>query len=425
MLRYIAVVGLIVSSFLSAPAYAKVSCFCTVECSFGDGSTFGDSKAFWKRPNGRNFNQPVSGNESNECQSYCNDFMGGFNFAQMAKERKACGPYSCKGTSKVGNSNRSIRNLSQSGEYQCPVVVEEPPVDPVEYQYSTKYMCGKSDRVRITLGGEYQTAVNLHNPSYENVKFRWKVATAGFAQDGAVSDFRHGVIGADGVQVFDCKEMESQMPSATLHDGYFVVESKQPLDVVAYYTGGDGEKLVSLDVERTSEREVPEKRWICDGSDAVIDLSDPSVWRVASTPAAHISGNTTPAGAGWDVSRDWISVNAGGGGGAGITRFEVPLCNCKRKTRAKVEIQSARVDDRAKFYFAPLASSTSINLPIGNLGGQTAQHPLAQNLSPINGSLVQGDNFFVAEITNTIGPFGMSLEGATLTIEDGYYGKCE
>jgi hypothetical protein len=90
--------------------------------------------------------------------------------------------------------------------------------------------------------------------------FRYKLAQASKAEDGAISPFRDGRIKPDGAQFFGCNEFHSlfNIPPGTAIDGFFVIESKLPLDVIAVYTTNDlaGNGVPCIEVERVFERPI-------------------------------------------------------------------------------------------------------------------------------------------------------------------------
>jgi len=126
------------------------------------------------------------------------------------------------------------------------------------YQYATKVICGLNKEPRMLARGSYETVVNIHSPNKEPMPFNYKLALAGEVQDGTISKFREGKIGPDGAQFFGCADLHKifEIPASTLIDGFFVIECKLPLDVVAVYTTNDldGKGVPAIEVERTFER---------------------------------------------------------------------------------------------------------------------------------------------------------------------------
>ncbi|MEA2942123.1 MAG: hypothetical protein QOD09_2652 [Bradyrhizobium sp.] len=126
------------------------------------------------------------------------------------------------------------------------------------FQYATKVVCGLSKDSGRLAHGIYETLVNIHSPNKEAMPFRYKLALAAEMTDGTISPFRDGKIGPDGAQFFGCADLHKifGVPATTFIDGFFVIESKQPLDVVAVYTTNDldGKGVPAIEVERTFER---------------------------------------------------------------------------------------------------------------------------------------------------------------------------
>jgi len=129
------------------------------------------------------------------------------------------------------------------------------------FQYATKVVCGlNKDSGRIA-HGIYETVVNVHNPNRDIIPFKYKLALAGEMTDGKISPFRDGRIGPDGAQFFGCADLHKffDVPAATFIDGFFVIECKLSLDVIAVYTTNDlnGAGVPTIEVERVFERPIP------------------------------------------------------------------------------------------------------------------------------------------------------------------------
>jgi hypothetical protein len=127
------------------------------------------------------------------------------------------------------------------------------------FQYAAKLVCGVSKEFVPVANGHYATTINIHNPGKE-AKFRYKLAVADPAKDGKIHPFRDGQIGPDGAQYFDCRVIRGifNVGGSALLDGFFVIESEAPLDVVAVYTTNDfdGKGVPAIDVERVFERKI-------------------------------------------------------------------------------------------------------------------------------------------------------------------------
>lgn len=125
------------------------------------------------------------------------------------------------------------------------------------FQYAAKFLCtsnipGTSQTSSAVLPGNYQTAVNIHNPNRQTALLRKKLAVAG----GEISKFLEMKLEPDAVTSVDC----GQVSGFGLHlihgfEGFLVVESTASLDVVAVYTAGPrGGEVASIDVEQVPER---------------------------------------------------------------------------------------------------------------------------------------------------------------------------
>jgi len=130
---------------------------------------------------------------------------------------------------------------------------------PYRFQYAAKFICtanipGTSQTTDSLLPGSYQTVVNVHNPLYQTIKFRVKVALGGKSM---ISKFIDGKLGPDEVTRFVCRDIREKFKLPVIHgaEGFLVIESTHSLDVIAVYTaapGGGG--VSSIDVEAVRER---------------------------------------------------------------------------------------------------------------------------------------------------------------------------
>lgn len=145
--------------------------------------------------------------------------------------------------------------------------------DDLRFQYAAKFVCGLNPTpvVRI-LPGQYATAVNIHNPGYEPVVLRERVAlTFPPAQQeaGPVSETIEVKLGPNQALEVDCGEIPSQFfpPELTLPpyiQGFLVIESSESLDVTAIYTAAPanpaGTAVQTVDVEQVPERRLGGER---------------------------------------------------------------------------------------------------------------------------------------------------------------------
>lgn len=152
-----------------------------------------------------------------------------------------------------------------------------PPRAPL-LQYAVKFVCGKSSG-EVVAPGVYYTAINVHNPANQEVRFRKKVAVAlPGEQPGPVSEFSEAKLAPDQALEIDCPDIlrHASTPEEEPADflkGFVVIESDVELDVVAVYTAtGRGEQVVTLDVERVSPRR---RRPAEEGLPDLIPVPDP------------------------------------------------------------------------------------------------------------------------------------------------------
>ena len=126
------------------------------------------------------------------------------------------------------------------------------------FQYAVKFICtsnipGTSQTTDAFVPGNYQTAVNIHNPQNVVAKIRKKIASP-----IGISKFFDGTLKPDAVERVTC----SQLRDFDLHlihgfEGFLVIESTHSLDVVAVYTAcGQGQQVSTMDVEQIKERKL-------------------------------------------------------------------------------------------------------------------------------------------------------------------------
>jgi hypothetical protein len=102
--------------------------------------------------------------------------------------------------------------------------------------------------------------VNIHNPGTNAQNINCKFASAEKGGDGLISDWEEISIGRDGAQSFDCDRFHkiAKKEESDLMEGFFVIESGHPLDVVALYTTNDvdGNGVPGIAIERVPQRTV-------------------------------------------------------------------------------------------------------------------------------------------------------------------------
>lgn len=126
------------------------------------------------------------------------------------------------------------------------------------YEYAVKVICGKADG-EILAPGRYWTAINVHNPANEGVRFRKKVAIAFPSEKpGPVSEFYDAKLGPDEAFEIDCRDIrEHAHYDEDFLKGFVVIQSETELDVVAVYTAAGGQDTVeTLHIERVPPRRI-------------------------------------------------------------------------------------------------------------------------------------------------------------------------
>ena len=123
-------------------------------------------------------------------------------------------------------------------------------------QYAAKFVCGQSAG-EVVAPGVYFTAINVHNPTNEEVRFRKKIAVAlPGEKPGPVSKFFETKLGPDQALEIDCRDIfQHAATEAEFLKGFVVIESDVELDVVAVYTAArrDGQ-VETMHTERVTPR---------------------------------------------------------------------------------------------------------------------------------------------------------------------------
>ncbi len=140
-----------------------------------------------------------------------------------------------------------------SGEQQNPAV---------DFQYSAKLLCGKPKENDGLAPGQYETLINVHNPSRCDVAHvRWKVARANLlgGDAGPISAYLDFELKPDHTLRIDCRTaLKLSQMGGSFFDGWLVLLSGIPLDIAAVYTSVGGSELEpSVSIERVPERCIP------------------------------------------------------------------------------------------------------------------------------------------------------------------------
>jgi hypothetical protein len=141
-----------------------------------------------------------------------------------------------------------------------------------EFQYAAKVACSLllPHQDGTLARGTYRTVVNIHNPTDKKITVAAKVALA--TQFGSepgpfgVTPFKEAVLQPDGAVEVNCFDIagyfcpiDGLCVDFAFLEGFLVVKSPVPLDVVGIYTARptDGE-VSSIDVETVQPRQVKE-----------------------------------------------------------------------------------------------------------------------------------------------------------------------
>ena len=129
--------------------------------------------------------------------------------------------------------------------------------NPYGFQYAVKFICtanipATSQTTDAFVPGNYQTAVNIHNPQNILVKFRKKIASP-----IGISKYFDDSLKPDAVERITCAELRG-FDLHLIHgfEGFLVIESTHSLDVVAVYTASGDGKVSTMDVEQIKERKL-------------------------------------------------------------------------------------------------------------------------------------------------------------------------
>lgn len=133
-------------------------------------------------------------------------------------------------------------------------------------QYSVKFVCGTSCATSCGGGGPvaagaYFTAINIHNPTDEKVRFRKHVSVAlPGERAGHVSHFTFNTLGPYESLEIDCADIMNRvgLPEGCFLKGFVVIQCAVELDVVAVYSAAGADKHVeTLDIEYILPRVAP------------------------------------------------------------------------------------------------------------------------------------------------------------------------
>ena len=396
---------------------AKPHCFADVQIS--DGSRIVTANKIWdKRTNGKRWWQHL-GNHRAECNSLGANHFSSLDLTAFAAANRMCGTITAKGSSWIGTSNKRGRLGPKTIEVPCEVDVEGKVK--ADYQYSSKVACGKPEK-EILHSGTYKAVVNVHNPGYDDVEFRFKFAGAKRGKDGPISYFTESEIGSDGAQLFDCAAIHKIANDNSFLDGFFVIESREPLDVVTYYTGGDN-KIATLDVEATKERQIQDnRRWSCGAGREF--LTRAQGWTVngqSATWATQFSGSPIFQSGTYEHGGidGWLSdrTNLTSAQLGGNYNYRLPFCLCNEQeypTSAQINVTALRGDN---------AVTANVDNSTAFITGQNAydQVPAGSGSVSVTGS---GQHFLEFALRNDEALQAVGM-GGTISLQNGYIGICK
>jgi len=155
-------------------------------------------------------------------------------------------------TQRIGN-RPNIKQLIPCAGGELPEVEKD-----VVYQYAVKFVCGKAHG-DVLAPGEYWTAINVHNPTSNTIKFRKKIAvTLPNERAGPVTEFFDAKLGPDEALEIDREDIfKHARQRVEFLKGFVVIESYVELDVVAVYTATGSHKQVDV---MSIERVIPRKQ---------------------------------------------------------------------------------------------------------------------------------------------------------------------
>ncbi len=161
----------------------------------------------------------------------------------------------------------------------------------VKYEYAAKIVCGlqpESKDMRL-IRGFYGTAINIHNPNPEGVKFFKKLALTYPPEEqrpGKIMPIGKHKLSDDAALEVDCMDIRRKLypngfPPPGYIKGFVIIQSDKSLDVTAVYTTasldrkGNISNHSGIDVEQIRERQVAFRPTsACDPGGGTIDFLD-------------------------------------------------------------------------------------------------------------------------------------------------------
>ncbi len=291
-----------------------------------------------------------------------------------------------------------------------------------DLQYAVKIACGvvPAPAGNILPPGQYFTAINVHNPSRcDTVTFRWKVAVGlQGLRVGPVSQFAQASLGPDEALEIDCPDVMERLKASgttppTFVKGWVVIETEEPLDVVAVYGTAQsaGNPLNAFHTERVQPRCLP----ACE--DFGFDISTGiAAWNVtvpgATTPelatlTSLVKGWATLAGA------SWIRPGNTNDPGDYVYRLGFHLCSGFKNASLNLQLLA---DNGAEVFLNTIAPANKIGATSPASSTNTAPFTTPTVLSNISGPFKAGYNELIIVVRNLpLGdggsPTGLAVQG--------------
>ena len=182
-------------------------------------------------------------------------------------------------------------------------------------EYAVKIICGSPDRPALA-DGAYFTAINVHNPSNETVRFRQKVAlTRPGEEPGPIVPFWASALRPDQALEIDCTDIMRRAQVRTRFlKGFVVIQSSSDLDIVAVYTAAPAPRgtVTALEIERVPARTNGRRQ--CELPDLVVDTIMRPTFVNGGSRIEAIIRNVGPGAAGASIARviDPSTLQSGG-----------------------------------------------------------------------------------------------------------------
>jgi len=138
--------------------------------------------------------------------------------------------------------------------YATSAQAQQPPV----FEYTVKFVCGIANRqAPVVALGTYFTAINVHNPSKDVVKFVKRISVALPSQKpGPVSKTVDAALKSDESFEIDCPDIFKISEQRGFLKGFVVIQSPSELDIVGVYTAAPNAAatVAAMAIERVSPR---------------------------------------------------------------------------------------------------------------------------------------------------------------------------